>query len=183
MSKIHTGDPPKRAVLDRDLRRIRRRPSNLRAASSAALSAVQNRFSRTCQHYPSVTVSSIPIRDFFQTTSEARSTKLKKIVAPYRSQAGSGHKAVSGPFSPAGYFRRCSGFGLLPGEHYCRFPSAFSQSRNQLPCDCFVSVPRFCFRYNPYRIALSSLASSNSDTTDTPRGTQLGGLLKRLLRC
>jgi hypothetical protein len=44
----------------------------------------------------------------------------------------------------------------------------------------FASVPSFCFRYNPYRIALSSLASSNSDTTRSLSLTQTFAAVEKL---
>ena len=116
-----------------------------------ALGAAQNRFTRTCQHYPSVAFSSIPFPILSVDEQAAHSTKICKIVAPYRSQAGEAVKAVSG-------FRktRCLLQGMLGVLGYCPtnirfdFDPVGHQANPEISflATAYEVYQRFCFRHN-----------------------------------
>jgi hypothetical protein len=92
---------------------MRRRPSNLCAVSSLlhsvqlrttfcalantilVLRCRQSQFRIFCRRHP-------------KRTAQNLTAKTQKIVAPYRSQAGRGRKAVNGLSKPVAYCRRCS---------------------------------------------------------------------------
>jgi hypothetical protein len=138
--------------LDRDLRHS---PQALELACCqplTALSAVQNHFLRTCQHYPSVAMSSIPFAGFVADDTSAHSTKLEKIVAPYRSQAGSGRKGRQRVIETRCLLQEMFGvLGYRPTEHYA-WTSIKSATRPILKSSFLATAyevyQRFRFRHN-----------------------------------
>ena len=120
--------------------------------SLAALSAVQNDFLRTCQHYLNVAMSSIPFPGFLADDTPVHSTKLEKIVAPYRSQAGSGRKAVNRFIETRCLLQEMFGvLGYRPTEHYA-WTSIKSATRPILKSSFLATAysvyQRNCFRHN-----------------------------------
>jgi len=143
LSKIHTGDPPKRAFWIEIYSFVAAGPRTCVLTGSGATSV----HSRTVLRALANTIS---VSDRRQSLSEiflairASSTKLWKIVAPYRSWAGEAARPPTGRL-PGRLLQEMFGvWGSSPGEHTAQVSPATRPIPTELPCYYFIECIRTC---------------------------------------